>query len=643
LSGFAPKRLKRDKTLIASVNRQTASERMKQIIAEKRARGEPLPHNPNLPEARRLSAATRAAKVAERDAKIEPVIRKIMAAGEVSYNRVAATLSAANIPAPKGGRWSADSARRVMGRLNIPSPFRPGRPSPNRHIKLAEAKALDSAGISKAEIAKRLGISITTVYQYLRPTDHPPAAAKQSHSIHRRVKRSLATQEKMRVLALREEGHSAAQIARLMGISRDKVYRILREAGSPTGLTFAKSKQAEIRESHRGGANVGEISEKTGFSRRAIYRMLAGKANSEQPDQEDNNNTITVVDALSLAVWEGQMLQTIWELQAIGFYTHSAIAAELNQRGILNQRILSGQKAGIDGTWNASTVRYFLHKHGNDGPPPELLQKTLASFDAGILPAIRQLRDEGYTTPAELAPQLNKRGLKTLASRYWGVGTVEQLLQRTGLSDVPAIPMQSNSSAAPTVSEPSDTEQRTPDPSRMRGLQPHSLSHTALNLRIARWVDERCLRSADGKTRADDLYRDFCTWAEACGEAFPSTITFNRFLGVIAQTRSGPDRNNCRWFYGLVLRPSDDDPLAARKQHRFAQEMLPLIKKLQPICFYSNAQVARKLNARKKYTLNGRHWTKTDVEQILESENTPAKRAKSLRSSAVVMGTQSPI
>jgi hypothetical protein len=82
-----------------------------------------------------------------------------------------------------------------------------------------------------------------------------------------------------------------------------------------------------------------------------------------------------------------------------------------------------------------------------------------------------------------------------------------------------------------------------------------------------------------------------------------------------------------RWFQKLILRPQITDPLLAQKQQRFALEMLPIIKKLQPLCFGSNTKIAGKLNGRQYRTIEGRHWTSTDVEQVLEiaASATPVK------------------
>jgi hypothetical protein len=431
-------------------------------------------------------------------------------------------------------------------------------------------------------------------------------------------------------MLLREEGRTVAEISDLAKIPRDKIYRILRAENAPTGLRFAKSKEAEIRELHRAGVDPAEIGDRTGFSIRSIYRLLAAQNCNQEPIEDDIGVGVTS-DRASLATWESKLLRIIWALQACGFHYDGEIAVELNRRGILNQTVVTGNLAGSDGSWSAGTIRYFRRKHADTQPPPELVQQIIANHDTGSLLAIRRLHAAGYTTADDLVTRLNYQGLKTRTGHFWSADELAQVLQRAGWSELGApTPRLSPPvlSQAPTVAsapplvvlgEPSKPRIRTPDP--------HSLSRDALRLRLSRWLDERCQRVAEGKARAPDLYRDFCVWAESRGEAFPTSKSFCTHLAVITQTQLTLGSNKMRWFQKLILRPQITDPLSAQKQQRFALEMLPIIKRLQPFSFGSNAKIARKLNARQYRTIEGRHWTSTDVEQVLEiaASATPVK------------------
>ena len=483
-----------------------------------------------------------------------------------------------------------------MERLNKRSPLGRGRPSPARQIKKAECKALASLGISNAEIAKRLQISAASVYNYLRPADKKPAPAAQRTALERRVKHNLASHLVARIMLLREEGRTVAEISDLTKIPRDKIYRILRAENAPTGLRFAKSKEAEILELHRAGVDPARIGDRTGFSIRSIYRLLAAQKRNQEPIADDDIGVGVTSDRASLATWESKLLRIICGLQPCGFHYDREIAVELNRRGILNQTVITGNHAGSDGSWSASTIRYFRRKHADTQPPPELVQQIIANHDTGSLLAIRRLHAAGYTTADDLVTRLNYQGLKTRTGHFWSADELAQVLQRAGWSELGAPPppafapgsepgAEGGKRAIPFVlREPSKPRTGTPDP--------RSLSRDALRLRLSRWLDERCQRVAEGKARAPDLYRDFCVWAESRGEAFPTSKSFCAHLAVITQTQ--------------LTRGSN------------ALEMLPIIKKLQPLCFGSNTKIARKLNGRQYRTIEDRHWTSTDVEQVLE-------------------------
>lgn len=64
-----------------------------------------------------VSIEVRRAKAEARLAHLEPVIRDMRAAGKASLSDLARALNEREIPAPRGGQWSAVQVQRVVSRL----------------------------------------------------------------------------------------------------------------------------------------------------------------------------------------------------------------------------------------------------------------------------------------------------------------------------------------------------------------------------------------------------------------------------------------------------------------------------------------------------------------------------------------------
>jgi DNA invertase Pin-like site-specific DNA recombinase len=62
----------------------------------------------------KASATVRSAKAGKRAADLLPVIEAIRAEGAMSLREVAAALNGRNIPAARGGEWSAVQVKRVL-------------------------------------------------------------------------------------------------------------------------------------------------------------------------------------------------------------------------------------------------------------------------------------------------------------------------------------------------------------------------------------------------------------------------------------------------------------------------------------------------------------------------------------------------
>ncbi len=69
---------------------------------------------------RAASAASRAAKARQRGADLSGIIAEIRASGTASLRDLASGLNARNIPAPRGGTWSAVQVSRVLEKLAQP-------------------------------------------------------------------------------------------------------------------------------------------------------------------------------------------------------------------------------------------------------------------------------------------------------------------------------------------------------------------------------------------------------------------------------------------------------------------------------------------------------------------------------------------
>ncbi len=63
---------------------------------------------------RRASAKARAERAAKRAALVMPTVREIQAAGVTGLRGIARVLNEREVPAPRGGRWSAAQVSRVL-------------------------------------------------------------------------------------------------------------------------------------------------------------------------------------------------------------------------------------------------------------------------------------------------------------------------------------------------------------------------------------------------------------------------------------------------------------------------------------------------------------------------------------------------
>lgn len=110
--------------IIAEHERDAISTRTKQALAAAKARGKKLGNPGNLSPAsaakgRVLGAAAVVAKTTRRQEDLNPVIRDLMAEGRTSLHQIAAGLNERQVPASRGGPWSAVQVSRVLARLPV--------------------------------------------------------------------------------------------------------------------------------------------------------------------------------------------------------------------------------------------------------------------------------------------------------------------------------------------------------------------------------------------------------------------------------------------------------------------------------------------------------------------------------------------
>jgi DNA invertase Pin-like site-specific DNA recombinase len=108
--------------IIAEHERDAISTRTRQALAAAKARGTKLGSPGNLSAAsaargRILGVAAVAARTVKRQADLNPVIRTIMAEGRTSLHQIAAGLNERQVPASRGGAWTAVQVSRVLARM----------------------------------------------------------------------------------------------------------------------------------------------------------------------------------------------------------------------------------------------------------------------------------------------------------------------------------------------------------------------------------------------------------------------------------------------------------------------------------------------------------------------------------------------
>ena len=128
--------------------------------------------------------------------------------------------------------------------------------------------------ISGAEIARRLGISRSTVYRDLRREPPPTPRARRDRAAQQRVEQR--EQRAAQVRALHEEGRSQAAIAKLLGVSRWVVSNDLSERPKkPWRRPELQERDRRARALYADGVKVPDIAQELGVSAATIYKDLS--------------------------------------------------------------------------------------------------------------------------------------------------------------------------------------------------------------------------------------------------------------------------------------------------------------------------------------------------------------------------------
>jgi DNA invertase Pin-like site-specific DNA recombinase len=107
--------------LVAEEERNSISQRTKQALAARRARGLPLGNKENLANqviGRRNGARVNRINAVDRAHDLRATVAEIRAASETTLRGIAEGLNRRGIPTARGAMWSAGQVHRVLSRLN---------------------------------------------------------------------------------------------------------------------------------------------------------------------------------------------------------------------------------------------------------------------------------------------------------------------------------------------------------------------------------------------------------------------------------------------------------------------------------------------------------------------------------------------
>ena len=140
-------------------------------------------------------------------------------------------------------------------------------------------------GVSIAEIARRFGFAESTVHRHL----HERGVTRSlSEAIRLARNRNIPRD---RIIALYQMGLAGPDVARILGLGRNQVYRVLRQAGvtrkpSPSAPR-RRQQRARIMEAGRlkaEGLTYDQVAERLGVSRATAVRYVAAFRKMMRPN-----------------------------------------------------------------------------------------------------------------------------------------------------------------------------------------------------------------------------------------------------------------------------------------------------------------------------------------------------------------------
>jgi putative DNA-invertase from lambdoid prophage Rac len=193
---------------VEKVGPESVSERTRAALARRKARGERL-GNPHVAKVAPLGILAIAEKTRERAERILPYIDYFISEGYDSYRQIADMLNANNVPALRGDRWHASSARNVM---------------------LAAGRRWVSASDKKGSDAERPQLATALPFPDLRPPDRAERTRiAQKYNLSDAIvrRRSKAVRVWPNILAYHERGVPNDRIGHIVGVHPDTVEAVL--------------------------------------------------------------------------------------------------------------------------------------------------------------------------------------------------------------------------------------------------------------------------------------------------------------------------------------------------------------------------------------------------------------------------------
>jgi Resolvase, N terminal domain len=365
---------------VAEYEARLISERTKAGLAAAKARGvklgsrTPTSGNPaGLAKARQVTLEKSAARTAD----LAPVIAEIRVAGFLSAIAVARQLSARGIRPVHADRWSPSSVRYLLSRLSL------------RRSVSESRQALHAA-------KQRWIASLAPVLADVRRSGH-----RKLTSIGRE---------------LNARGVSTFRGGRWDGTAVQKALKCLPEDQSQsiylTHKEFASRLRPVIEEIQAAG-KTGAYSIASALNARGIPGLNGGRWRRIQVHRLLKRLSMVAKRRNTMAEWLPSLAGTITEVRAAGHLSTTAMAEELNTRGV---------RACRAGRWTMRRVCETLREMRRNKIDYEPWLPSVARF-------ITEVRAAGHLSTAAMASELNARGVCARRGGRWTMRKVHDALR----------------------------------------------------------------------------------------------------------------------------------------------------------------------------------------------------------------------